>query len=137
MDICCTLTTGNSYLWLIVLAEEHLEESRRTYSRFLSAAERLSLQGKDPEVALQLKNDRLCTFATGNAYPVSLMVAGLTPMVDAIGQSGIDLSIQQKQHGDHFAIAEDIIRRLADSARRPAKHERVNVKARKLASANT
>ena len=56
-DISPTLTTSNVYLWVLVLAEEHLPDHERTFSRFLSAPERLALQGKSPELALHLGSE--------------------------------------------------------------------------------
>ena len=51
--------------------------------------ERFALQGKDPFLAARLKNGALALKASGNAYPTSLITAGLQPLLVKIAESGV------------------------------------------------
>ena len=58
--------------------------------RFLTGPERLILQGFPAKVALKLPQKKL-TFASGNSYPIPLIVATLYPMLRALADSSFDL----------------------------------------------
>ena len=67
------------------------EDSSREFFRKLLLPERLQLQGFPASLALRLPESKI-TFASGNAYPVPLIIASLFPMIVAVGNSDVALS---------------------------------------------
>jgi site-specific DNA-cytosine methylase len=80
-----TLTTHNVYLVIMsvgcVIGD--VEDAQRTFFRFFTKPERLALQGFPPELALDLPEEKIC-FASGNAYPIPLIIAVFFPMLHAL-----------------------------------------------------
>ena len=87
-----TLTTHNDYLFVFSVSDvvTNVEDSSRQVFRFLTGPERLILQGFPAKVALKLPQKKL-TFASGNSYPIPLIVATLYPMLRALADSSFDL----------------------------------------------
>ena len=85
INVSGTLTCHNRYLWVEKVGDiiDEVPCSEREYSRFLKNPERLALQGFEKELALQLTPSKAFK-AAGNAYPVPLMAAALSPMVSSI-----------------------------------------------------
>ncbi|CAK9082143.1 Modification methylase DsaV (M.DsaV) (Cytosine-specific methyltransferase DsaV), partial [Durusdinium trenchii] len=81
-NIVPTLTTTNKYLFLASLDLSKKETDRRVF-RFLNPKERMLLQGFPPNT-LDGCHDALKVQASGNAYPVPLMMAVLGPIVKDI-----------------------------------------------------
>jgi site-specific DNA-cytosine methylase len=83
-----TLTTHNVYLVIISVGcvVANVADEMRLFFRFFTLPERLALQGFPPQLALDLPETKIC-FASGNAYPVPLLVAVLCPMLHAVASS--------------------------------------------------
>ena len=77
-----TLTTNNQYIFLMSLDFGKPDHARALF-RWLLPAERFILQGFPVECAQQLPRS-LQVKACGNAYPVPLMAAALTPIVQEL-----------------------------------------------------
>ena len=87
-----TLTCANRYLFLLSLHDLEAADNLRQYFRFLQPTERLILQGFHASVASNLKDPALVIKATGNAYPVPLVIAATHGMLRAIADSTLDLA---------------------------------------------
>jgi len=55
-------------------------------------------------------------FAAGNAYPLQLMLAAVTPMVKAIADSGADLFNIEKEAGNHVVRSSAVLAELVAAA---------------------
>ena len=66
----------------------NVEDSKREFFRLLLLPERLQLMGFPGKLALTLPESRV-VFASGNAYPVPLIIASFFPMLLALAQSGL------------------------------------------------
>ena len=116
-ESCPTFTCGNKFLF-VMLADP--EEQR--YFRFLIAPERYSMQGKPPEMCRWLGNVQLAFKASGNAYPVPLIIASLFPLLETLGPGG--LLIEPKLQGtfeDSLSTVRRILKRKK-LVKRPASH---------------
>ena len=82
----CTLTTANSFLFLLSLNDLDLPESEREVFRWLHPGERLVLQGLRASAARYIPYAKIQE-AAGNMYPVPMLTAVLAPMLDAIANS--------------------------------------------------
>jgi len=116
-DSCPTFTCGNKTLF-VMMADP--EEQR--YFRFLTAPERYSMQGKPPEMCRWLGNVKLAFKASGNAYPVPLIIASLFPLLETLGPGG--LLIEPRLQGtfeDSLSTLRRILKRKM-LVKRPASH---------------
>ena len=88
-----TVTTHNNSLIVMSVRDIVLrtEDSSREFFRKLLLPERLQLQGFPASLALRLPENKI-TVASGNAYPVPLIIASLFPMIAAVGNSDVALS---------------------------------------------
>ena len=89
-NVCPTLTTHNTYLLIMSVKDivNNVEDSKREFFRLLLLPERLQLMGFPGKLALTLPESRV-VFASGNAYPVPLIIASFFPMLLALAQSGL------------------------------------------------
>ena len=80
-----TLTCHSTYLAVLSVScvVGDVEDDQRDFFRFLTKPERLALQGFPPELAMDLPEEKIC-FASGNAYPIPLIIAVLHPMLMTI-----------------------------------------------------
>ena len=92
-NVCPTLTTHNNNLIVMSVQDvvRRTKDSSREFFRKLLLPERLQLQGFPASLALRLPENKI-TFASGNAYPVPLIIASLFPMIAAVGNSDVALS---------------------------------------------
>ena len=74
-NACPTLTTNNSYLFVASLDFKKSDQDRKFF-RFLGPSERMNLQGF-AGATLKEASDALRVKASGNAYPVPLMIPDL------------------------------------------------------------
>lgn len=93
VDSCPTLTTHNSYLFVLSVRDiiHNVEDNQREYFGKLTGPVRLALQGFPPSLALDLPEGKI-TFAAGNAYPIPLLVAVFQPMLAALALSDVSLA---------------------------------------------
>ncbi|CAE7337434.1 hgiBIM [Symbiodinium sp. CCMP2592] len=84
-DVAPTLTTANTRLFVASMDDLHMGPQQRAFWRFLRCEERMALQGFPPNT-LQGESDALRTKASGNAYPVPLMMAVLGPLLRAMSE---------------------------------------------------
>ena len=87
INVVATLTTKNSYLFILSVKDviDRRPDAEREFMRRLTNCERLALQGFPPEVASWLTPAK-CFRASGNAYPIPLLIAVLHPVLQAIGE---------------------------------------------------
>lgn len=117
-DSCPTFTCGNKTLFVMLA-----DPAEQRYFRFLTAPERYSMQGKPPEMCRWLGNLRLAFKASGNAYPVPLIIASLFPLLDSLSRGG-GLLIEPPLRGtfeDSLSTLRKILKRKMP-AKRPASH---------------
>lgn len=74
-NLCPTLTTNNQYLFVSSMDFDKKDQDRKFF-RFLHPSERMVLQGFGKDVLLKSK-DTVRIKASGNAYPVPLLIAVL------------------------------------------------------------
>ena len=81
-----TFTCRNRYMFLISVKDVvgNREYSEFEFFRFIVVAERLALQGFEPEILNELDTTALALKASGNAYPVPLIIAALHPILKLI-----------------------------------------------------
>ncbi len=92
-NVCPTLTTHNVYLLIMSVKDivNDVEDSEREFFRLFLLPERLQLMGFPASVALTLPKSRV-VFASGNAYPVPLIIATFFPMLLALAESSLQLA---------------------------------------------
>jgi site-specific DNA-cytosine methylase len=86
-NIIPTLTCTNRYLFLASCDLKTKTDAQRAFFRFLTCDERMALQGFSPQT-LQGCTEALRFKASGNAYPVPLMLAVLHPLLRSLGLPG-------------------------------------------------
>ena len=86
-NISPTLTCKNNYLLIMSVSDvfHQVADAGREFFRFMHATERLTLQGFPPRLILDLGSSILAVKASGNAYPVPLIIATVHPLIEAIG----------------------------------------------------
>ena len=84
-NVCPTLATHNQYLVPMSVKDilNNTEDSAREFFRLLLLPERLQLQGFPAKLALWLPENKI-VLASGNAYPVPLLIAMFFPMLQAL-----------------------------------------------------
>lgn len=89
-----TLTTQNGDLFILSVRDviHNTPDAARDFFRVFAPPERLSLSGFPPQIAMDLGR-RLTMKASGNAYPPALILACLYPMIRALAESTVDLTI--------------------------------------------
>ena len=82
-----TLTTNSGSLMILDVGGvvDKAPDSERQFMRFVRNNEKLAAQGFSPKVHLSLSS-QCPQKASGNAYPVPLIIAVLHPIVNALGQ---------------------------------------------------
>jgi len=112
-----TLTCNNRYLFVASVGDviARTVDAKRQFFSFLTGAQRLSLQGFDTKLALDL--DSACQLkSSGNAYPVPLMIAVLHPVIQALANFNLSswppadalapsLSVDQQKQQEEFQKA--------------------------------
>eukprot|EP00959_Pyramimonas_sp_CCMP1952_P027171 570795-Pyramimonas_sp.AAC.1 len=75
VECCPCLTTKNRYLFVLRISDVCKPYPSRGMCRWLTPAERFSLQGFSPLLVEHFGNEGLAVQASGNAYPVPLVLA--------------------------------------------------------------
>ena len=70
---------------------DRVPDEERRFFRKLEPTERFAVQGFAPEIVVAL-GEQLAGKASGNAYPIQLIIATLWPMVCALAMSSLDLA---------------------------------------------
>lgn len=86
-NVAPTLTTHNAYLLIMSVQDvvRQTPDEEREFFRKVRDAERLSLQGLPLKMLHTLPRGKI-VFATGNAYPVPLIIAVFQPMLMALSR---------------------------------------------------
>ena len=87
-DCCPTLTCSNGFLFVMSLPDLQLDRESRMFCRFLTVKERFLLQGHRPELSRRVSCQK-ATVLTGNAFPVPMLSAVLSPLLAEISASGV------------------------------------------------
>ena len=84
IDHCPPLTCNNEHIFVMSVCDVEKEDSDKEFFRYLTLPERFALQGLDYDAIKDHLDDKLAMKAVGNAYPSSLIMATLCPLVNAI-----------------------------------------------------
>ena len=131
VNMCPTLTSRNRYLYVIDAGEASRSTpfDERRFSRWITASERMAVQGFPPDVCAQLVSWGLCLKASGNAYPPPLIAAVLVPMLRAFAESGGALEARLPQALPAFVVP-GMAHRVEQIFARPLPKQRARAQAK-------
>jgi len=116
VNLAPCLTCTNQYLLVTSIDDVHLNPEDREFCRLLLPAERFTMQGFKKEKTLTVPQAKR-TKASGNAYPVPLILAELVPILNSIAMtSGLKKPQQKLEFVMEFEDGmKDIQKKLVDA----------------------